>query len=328
MDHNAFLSALKAGSLKTAYLFHGEEEFVKDRALERLLGTLDPAMREINVQDAPAQDAAAIRAACEALPFFADRRIVLVRDLPKEGEGKKVTAYLPDIPDTTVLVFFLRGDASKTNGVYKALDKLGAVVEFAPLSEAEAAKWAVAAARKKNVILEPPVARHLVTLAGTSMAAVSNELNKAADFVGYGGTVTREVLNSCVTRNIEYEIFEMLRYFLAGNSGDGLRALDSMLRNGENAISIASFLAGRFRLMLLGKQLTEAGMRKDAAIAKMGGNKKAAEIALENGRKFSLEALSQATQDFMEVGYLQVSGQIDARRALELALLKHMPRRR
>ena len=89
MDHNAFLSALKAGSLKTAYLFHGEEEFVKDRALERLLGTLDPAMREINVQDAPAQDAAAIRAACEALPFFADRRIVLVNttDTGKEAEA-------------------------------------------------------------------------------------------------------------------------------------------------------------------------------------------------------------------------------------------------
>lgn len=328
MDHNAFLNALKAGVLKTAYLFHGEEEFVKDRALERLLNTLDPAMREMNVQDAPATDAAAIRAACEALPFFADRRIVLVRELPKEGEGKKILSYLPEIPDTTVLLFFLRGDANKTNGVYKALDKAQAVVEFRTLSEVEAAKWAVAAARQKNVRLEPPAARHLVTLAGTSMAAVSNELNKAADFVGYGGTITREVLNSCVTRNVEYEIFEMLRYFLAGNSGDGLRALDSMLRNGENAISIASFLAGRFRLMLVGKQLVESGLGKDAAVAKMGGNKKAAEIALENGKRFSLDALSSATQDFLDVGYLQVSGQMEARRALELALLKHMPRRK
>lgn len=328
MDHNAFLGELKTGAIRTAYLFHGEEEFVKDRALERLLNTLDPAMREMNVQDAPAQDSAAIRAACEALPFFADRRIVLARDLPKEGEGKKIAAYLPEIPETTTLIFFLRGEANKNNGVYKALSGVGSVVEFHTLSESEAAKWAAAAARQKNVRLEPAEARLLVTLAGTSMAAVSNELDKAADFAGYGGTITREILNACVTRNIEYEVFEMLRYFLAGNSGAGMRALDSMLRNGQTAVSIASFLAGRFRLMLVGKQLVESGMRREAAVVKMGGNKKAAEIALDNGKKFSMETLSNITQALMDVGYLQFSGQMEARRALELALLTYMPGRK
>ena len=83
MDRKEFLQALKAGSVRGAYLFEGVEENIKASALEALRRQLLPeGLEELNesLMDNPATDA--LIAAAETLPFLADKRLVVVREHP------------------------------------------------------------------------------------------------------------------------------------------------------------------------------------------------------------------------------------------------------
>ena len=85
MDYLTFFKSIKTGSLKGAYALHGEEEFVKESALKSLTSSLDEATRDLNLQvleKAEADDA------CETLPFFGERRVVVCKTLPADSDAK------------------------------------------------------------------------------------------------------------------------------------------------------------------------------------------------------------------------------------------------
>ena len=328
MDHNAFFAAIKQNNIARVYLFHGEEAFVKERALERLLARVDGPAREMNIATLEQTDADTLRSACDTLPFFCEERIVICKALPVENEAKKIAEYLPHIPSSTILVFFVRGAADGRLALFKAIAALGGVVDFFPFDEAEAAKWVLSTCKKLKVNMDPPVARQLVALVGTSIGTLNNELTKAADYVGRDGRITNETLYACVTPEPEYKIFEMLRSFLDGNTGGGFLVLDGLIKNGQKPIEIASFLAGRFRQMLQARQLLDSGMNRDAVARALGGNPYAAKKSVEAVRQFDTAELARATMAFLNVRYLQISGQQKDRESLELALLTHMPRPR
>ncbi len=125
MDAKTFFKEIK-NTPRSAYYLHGEEEYLKDRALEELKALCgDPAL---GVSDLINPSAREIIEACETLPFFCDRRAVVVRELktPQEKDAKTIAAYLSDIPQTTMLVLFERGSADKRKALFKAFAAIGA----------------------------------------------------------------------------------------------------------------------------------------------------------------------------------------------------------
>ena len=65
MDYLTFFKSIKTGSLKGAYVLHGEEEFVKESALKSLTSSLDEATRDLNLQVLEKAEADAIKAQLE-----------------------------------------------------------------------------------------------------------------------------------------------------------------------------------------------------------------------------------------------------------------------
>lgn len=322
MNHTEFLARLKAGDIAPAYLFHGAEEFVKERVLARVTSLVDASVRDLNVTYFEEASADELRAACEAVPFFCERRVVVVRKLPADAQARQVVQWLEQPREnTTILVFFLRGAADKRTLIYKALDRQQAAVEFAPLDAREAARWAAAAAKAMGVELEPAVARHLVALAGTDMARVNNELVKAADYVGRQGAITREAVEAVVSRNLEAEVFDMLGHMLRGNGARAMRALDLLLRKGEHPMAIASFLAGRYRQMLHARLLLDRKTKANDVVKALGGSPYAARKTLEEAARCDVDQLRRGLEAFLDVGYCQVTGQARDRDMLEVAIL-------
>ena len=167
MDRNAFFNLIKENRLSSAYLLHGVEEYVKDSAVSALLETVEEATRPLNVDTLESAEANALTLACDALPFFAKRRVVICRAMPKDSDAKAILAYLPKMPETTLLLFLLRGEADMKLAFPKALAKEDRVVAFTELSESEAARWAGQLARRRGVTILPENARFFITLAGT-----------------------------------------------------------------------------------------------------------------------------------------------------------------
>lgn len=326
MNHTAFFKLIKENALSGAYLLQGKEEHVKEAAVQRIMETVEEAARDLNVQSLTSPDVASLTAACETLPFFAARRVVVCRALPAKEQWDRLAAYIPTMPDTTLLLFVVRGEANGTLSAVKAFKNDNRLICFDILSEAEAALWVQQQAKQYETAISPVAARYLVKLVGCELGDLGNELAKAAGFAGASNEITREMIDVAVTRNIEYGVFAMMDCLLAGKTADGLRALSALLDQG-NAFSIAALMAGRFKQMLQAKIYTEQGLDKKAVIAKLGGSAYAAGLSYEAAKRYSREMLLQNVNAFSDVGYLQVTGKMKDRDALEQAVLRCAPKR-
>jgi DNA polymerase-3 subunit delta len=324
MNHTDFFKALKADTLSGAYLFHGAEEYVKDSALKALYESVDDAARELNTQTLDAADAQGIIDACETLPFFAKRRIAVCRALPREADWERLSGYIGNIPATTLLVFFQRGQVNKTSGLYKALSKQNRVVEFETLNETETVKWLTQRTVQLGVTITPSAAQYLAAIAGQDLYTLGNELTKAAGYAGAGREVSREIISLAVTRNIEYGVFAMIDCFVAGKAEEGLRALSELLTR-ESPFGLASLLSNNFRQMLLARRMIDRGLGRAAAVSALGGSPYAAGKAYDAAKRYSEGKLTECVRRFSDVDYLQISGRMDARDALEQAILRALP---
>lgn len=325
MNHTDFFKSLKSGPPRGPYIFHGEEEFVKDSALRALTSTLNEVSRELNLQTLEAPTAEELISACDTLPFFDERRIVICRSLPTDSDAKAISAYLPALPESTLLVFFIRGKAKETLSIVKTIKAAGGLVSFDALGADEAARWVYQNAKRHGAAITESAARHMVALCGTDVSNLSQELAKAAAYAGEGREITKEIISACVIRNLEIKVFAMMDYFIAGKAQDGIRAYRHMLAEGESPFGMAALMEGQFKQLLTAKGHLDKGLNREQALKLMGGGYPAKK-ACENARRYSRQEIVESLRRFADVAYLQVSGQQEAAATLEQALVRCMPR--
>ncbi len=331
MNEQALFRETNARTLRGPYLLLGSEELTKQEAADRILATLDPAFSEMNLHRLKGPSLRDILVAAGQLPFFDAYHIVVVTDWSDADLYDALNAetrHAPDaidrffaLPDAIVL-FIRRGDAKETNftKLFTARDR---TVRFDALTPDRAAKFCMREAALRGAVLDDRTARVLIDMVGTDAYRLRNELSKASGYVGNGGTITKDVLETAVTPSSEYKAFIMLDCLLAGNKKAALRMLESVLNAGkESPIGTASFLEGRLRQMLIAREMLDRKRSRAEILSRMGGSPAAAEITLKNAQKQSAASLKQAVAAFAEVNALVKSGERDERSALFYAICR------
>lgn len=327
MDELHFFEAIRQSAtadppaLSGAYLLHGEEEYSKEQAVRQALSLAADATRALNTQRLNAPTCLDVQAACETLPFFDRLRIVVVQNLPAEEEEALAT-YALAVPDTTLLLLVQRGKARAASALYKALGNQERAIEFPRCDEGRAVAFLKKRAASRGVALPPIAAHRLIEMVGLDMAALENALYRVADFVGEGHPVTEAALAACITPSTEYRVFDLLSRLLAGNRRQGLSMLQGMLKSGESALGLASFLEGRVKQMLAARLMLAAGMAEPAVVKALGGNAYAAKKTIQAARRCSEDWLRRAVQAFAGVDAQLKQGLLREDDALLLAILE------
>ena len=301
MNETEFYKSTQAGTLSGLYLLHGEEELTKQEAITRVEALLDPGMRDMNRTRLRAPLASEVMAAGAQAPFFDRFRVIVVWDMPDEDLNKLIGTS-DKIPPETILLAARRGKSRETAAV-KKLAAAGRVVEFPPLTRERATNMVAREAALYGVSIDALLIRKLVELAGTDAYALRNEASKVFGCAGRGGTVTAGMIERCATPSWETDVFAMLNCFLRGDRKGGLKAVETMRQNGQTALSIAYFLEGRLRQMLIAKEMLDAGTPPHAIVRALGGSPYAAEKAISAAKKCALDMLRRAVIRLAEVDF-------------------------
>ena len=322
MNESEFYKATQSRALKGLYLLHGEEELTKAEAVARVKKLLDPGMLALNCQSLQNPDADTLLSAADQLPFFDERRLILVESWDDvlidalERRNRLLT-----MADSTIVLFVHRGECRKTNRLFKALAPENRVVAFERLTTERAANMLLRESALRNVDLSKAVALTLVDRVGFDAYRLRNEFSKAADYAGPGGTVTREVIDRTVTPSPEYDAFEMLDALLDGKRKKGYAMLLNALDRGESPLGLAGFLEGRLKLILTAREHLDRGLDPRAAARQLPGSPYAAQIAVKNAQKRTAADLSRAVDAFASVDGFTKQGIYRDRDALLLAVL-------
>ena len=331
------------GTHRMIHLLYGPDEFSRQEALERLLRAALPAeLADLNTTRLAAGEVTvdALRFACEAAPFLADRRAVLVTGLigrltarrgraaeqdigddgtPAKGLAAEIAAYLPRVPANTLLVL-LEGDAPpKTGALAKALTEAQAKTQAFPLlAGPPLSRWIRERAKSVDSSISDRAADLLATYVGGDLRALANELAKLATYVGPGRTIDLEDVSNLVNQVRESTIFELVDAVAQGNRKGALVALHQLLEDGERPERVLIMLGRQVRLLLQARELRGAGYTADAIGRELALSQFPLRKVMEQTRRFELPRLEAMHRRVLQADVSIKTGQQEPDLALEL----------
>ena len=114
----------------------------------------------------------------ETLPFFADRRLIILEDTGFFKNGcDSLAEYIKEIPESTCIVF-VEEAADKRGRLYKSVKDSGRAVEFARQEEAILRKWILGQIKKENRQISEGALLLFLQRTGNDMENISKELEK------------------------------------------------------------------------------------------------------------------------------------------------------
>ena len=246
------------------YIFHGEDTHTKSEKLATLLSRHgDPAMLELNTtQFSGLVSIASLREAAETIPFLAPVRIVIASDLFSSKPGKEylkeLLAFLPDVPETTRLIFLESQTLRKNHPAIKLaqLPEQGLVLAF-PLPEGhQIDRWIQQQVEEKGGDISPEAARLLASLVGNNLHILENELEKLVAYKGFSSSQT--IQSADVTLLSPYvaeaSIFDLVDALGNRNENRASTLYQQKLNEGADPFCLFSMFIRQFRLLI---QVTE-----------------------------------------------------------------------
>jgi DNA polymerase-3 subunit delta len=306
------------------YLLYGPDEFTRTEALAQIKAQVPPDLADLNVSalDGRRLKADALAAACEAIPFIAERRVVVVYDLLKHQKAGKdreeLRAYLERVPATCDLVLVESEEFDRRSALFTYLKKAGELHEFLPKEGAELLRWVAERARLLGVTIDQQAAQRLVALAGSESRALINEIAKLAAYVGGRGRITAQVVDLLVSDDQEQSLFAFIDEVGARRRGPALAGLRRLLEDGQAATYILFMLARHVRVLLGVKELAAQRLRPDDIAARLGQRPFVVRKALEQARGFSEADLLRLHDRVLALDHATKTGRFEAAAGLEL----------
>ena len=339
------------------YLYYGPDDFsIREAVQKQLRAALPPDTADLNTTRLAANEVTpdALRFACEAAPFLADRRAVVVDQFftragarrgraaaAKADEGgekaepqavKDVAAYLPQVPANTLLIL-VEGEAlPKTGPLPKALDAAGVKQQFfGTLAGAPLVRWikerAKVTAGKSGGQLSDPAAQLLATFVGGDLRVLSNEIAKLITYAGPGREVDPEAVRLLVNQAQEVNVFALVDAVGQGQLKPALAALHALLEAGEPPERILGMLARQVRLLLQARDLADRRASGDEVARTLGLAGFPLRKVQEQARLFTLPRLLEMHRRTLEADLAVKTGQQERALAIEL-LVTDLARRR
>ena len=309
-------------------LLYGPDEYARSEALAARKAQLPPDLVEVNLSqlDGRRLKFEALVSACEAMPFLADRRLVIVSDLLKHQKAGKerdeLRAYLERVPDSCELVFVENDDVDKRNSLFIYVKKINAAHEFLPLRGAELTRWLAERAKAQRVKLQPNAAQRLVELVGEHGRALVNEVGKLAAYVGTGGTITPAEVDLLVSDAQEQNLFAFIDDLSLRRRGPALRALRALLDDGQAGIYILTMIARQVRILLNVQELMGKRSRPEDMAAQLGLAPFLVRKALDQARGFAPHELAALHERLLAIDHATKTGRGDIEAALEVLVVE------
>jgi DNA polymerase-3 subunit delta len=306
------------------YLFYGPDEFARSEAVAAMRATYPPDLAELNISqlDGRRLKLDALAAACEAMPFLAERRLVIVSDALKHTKAGKeredLRTYLERMPTNCDLVFVENDDVDRRSILFTYLKQAAELREFTQLEGAALLRWLDERARLLNVRLSSPAAQRLAELVGTDSRTLMNELTKLASYVKQGGQITPHEVNLLVQDAQEQNLFAFIDDLSARRLGAALRGARSLLEDGQAAPYVLFMLARQVRVLLGVRDLAAQRLRPDAIASELGQRPFVVRKALDQIRAFGPGELEYLHDRLLELDVGLKTGRIQAETALEL----------
>lgn len=250
---------------------YGTDEFAISRRLADIASKTDKDGMNTSRLEARLTSEQDLNNAVNSMPFLSDTRLVILANPSQKftvGEPrKKFTAFLGNIPPTTLLVLTETIEAKDADKHW--LVKWAAKNESAKAEALMAPKprdmngWIINEMKRQGGKISSEAAGQLSELVGADTRQAAQEIAKVLAYVNWARPVeVQDVAAVCIS-TAEVDIFAFVDSLAAGDGQQSQSMLRKMLKE-QDAFAIFPMIIRQFRLLIQAREIVEArGMVQD-----------------------------------------------------------------
>jgi len=240
----------------------GEETALKEAALKRLEGIFKPESFNFSVRDAETSDIEQALDEARTAPMLADVRFVALKHVEKlkKEPMKALLAYLEDPCPSACLLLLADWPREKQDPLPAALGGDCALVNFAPMSEAQAVEHLNSTLLSRGVKTDGEALDLLVELLGTGSVILDGEAEKIALYMhGANRVFSAEDALALAGFARTQNPFELSNAICGKRPEQAAQAAARMLASGAEPLALLSQASRSVERMLKAKRLSASG---------------------------------------------------------------------
>ena len=315
---------IKKGEFKSVYLLYGEEEYLKKQYRDRLKNAIagDDTMN-YSYYDSDNASVKDIIDVCETLPFFAQKRLVIMENTGfLKSSNDELADYIKHIPDYLVVVM-VEKDVDKRNKVYKAVDSVGYICEMKPQTTATLEKWIAGLLAKDNLKISREACDLILDKTGAGMDYIRQETEKLVSYCQGRDVVTVEdVEKVCATQTTSH-IFDMISAIANKKQQQALDLYYDLLELKEPPMRILYLIVRQFNGILQVKDLMSRGISGKEIASKIGAAPFVVGKYQAQAKYFEMNTLLDALNECAKTEEAVKQGRLNDRLGVELIIIKY-----
>ena len=316
---------IKTGQFKQAYLLYGEEAYLKKQYKDKLTKAMLPEGDTVNYAyyEGKGTNPAELIDLAETMPFFADRRLIVVEN---SGFFKNATPeladYIKNMPETACFLF-VESEVDKRGKMYKSVKDKGRAVEMGRQDEKTLLYWLAGMVKNEGKQIKESTARYLVAKTGTDMENLEKEMEKLFSYTLGQTEITVQDVDEICTTQITNKIFDMVEAVATKQQKRALHYYYDLLALKEPPMRILYLLSRQFKLLMEVKDLSGRGYEKSQIAKTAGLHPFVAGKYIKQCHSFSKEELRSIMEDAANMEEMVKTGRLNDRMSVELFIVKY-----
>lgn len=324
------------------YVLYGEDNFSLSQVLNEIKSTIgDETALATNttVLDAPQVTIDQLRTVAEAMPFLAEKRLVIIQGLlerfdPRARSGRRrknagvsgrhneyqpLADYLVAVPDSTVLVL-VDGKISGKNPLLNSLSGKAKMKSFPLLAKDQLMQWMEKRVTSRGGSISAQAAQLLERYIGSNLWVMASEIDKLILFTG-GRQIEADDVRRVVSYVQEASVFELADAILEFRGGVAEKLAEQLMQKGASPAYILVMLTRQARLIVRAKELKNQ-RRSESEI--MGRLEMTSPFilrrTLEQASRYTAARLKEVYHRLLETDLAIKTGKYDAELALNILI--------
>lgn len=316
---------IKNGQFKQIYLLYGEEAYLRKQYRNRLKDALLENGDSMNYGYFEGKDVSvgAVVDLAETLPFFADRRVIVIENsgLFKSG-GEQLAEYLKN-PAPTAYFIFAETEIDKRSKLFKTVTTQGTAVEFPTQNEATLKKWVLGMIKKEEKQITEPALNFFLEKTGTDMENIRKELEKLLCYCLEKDSVTQQDIEDICIHRVSNHIFDMVNAIADKKQKQALHLYYDLLALKEPPMRILFLIARQFNMLLQVKELKGKSYDNKSIGEKVGLPPFIAGKYVTQAAKFAGKDLKKALEACVEAEEAVKTGKMNDVMSVELLIVRY-----
>lgn len=317
------------------HFFYGNDEFAIRKETEKYAAMFsDPTTAGMNTARLDVRTASDndLSNATSAMPFLAERRLVVVENASKRFTGqdghKRFMTFLDGVPAFTRLVLVEAEEIKEKDfnnhwlvkWVRKNPEKAEARGFMLP-HEREIPAWIVKEAKKQGGAIELPAAARLAEMTGENTRQAALEITKLLTYVNFAHPVGLEDVEAVSIVTAGVDIFDLVDAIGNQNAKQAQKLFHRLLED-KDAFEIFGLVVRQFRLLTLAREVIEENGGLPEVIEALRVLPFVAEKSIKQARNFSMDTLKSIYHRLLAMDEAAKSGGMPLETSLDILIVE------